>query len=466
MTLSPPLQPLSVRHDDTSVAADIAASPRSSDDAAHGGAAAGDSLGPVVDCDFCIVGADLAGLLIACDLASRGYEVALITIPGEETSGFDAAFAPGFSLPTPELVARVGRDDARALLKMSVAAAEKGMAYVRQAGLAAGPRGRLAVAAPHAAEALVMEHAAREDLLAHSALLLNAQDTQALLGTRAFCAAMGVVPANRVDVAALRALLFTAARESEVHILEGTAGLKADLANPRKCVDAGKVRVRSFGVVFSGGLAVAHVAPALVPSLVARPHVRGVFQVGEDEDAYQGLVEEYGSTGLRFYREGRLLHVCAETALLPRTEGWAAFALKRHARVLGAAVEGQAPQNVHSIMLAGARERMPVLYEGGKGVWYCATLGDDEPTHGVMAADLIVDAMIGQDDRIRLLQPFGLASATQRPLSRMETIVSYGYARLSRAFSGRKPETPTPPPALPAPSSGADGDGGGADPRA
>ncbi len=392
MTLSPPLQAPDTRQGEMSGTA--------------GATAPTSTLEQTLDCDVCIVGADLAGLLMACDLASRGYEVALCVMPEEEAPGFDSAFAPGFDLSTPELVARLGREDARALLELSVAAAKKGMAYVTQAGLAPRPRGRLAVACPHAAGALIAEHEAREALLGHSSLLLSAQDTQALLGSSAFSAALGVVPANRVDVAALRAVLLMAARESEVHILDGAGGFAADLTNPRKCLDIGKVRVRTFGVVFSGGLSLGRVAPSLVPALVARPHVQGVFQVEEDEDAYQGLVEEYGATGLRFYREDRSLHLCAETAFLARTEGWAGFALKRHARPLGSLVAGQSPQHVRAVMLARTREQMPVVYEGTKGVWYCATLGDEEPAHGVMAADMIVAAMTGQDDRIRLISAF------------------------------------------------------------
>lgn len=35
-----------------------------------------------LDCDVCVLGDDVAGLLIACDLASRGLEVALVPTLG------------------------------------------------------------------------------------------------------------------------------------------------------------------------------------------------------------------------------------------------------------------------------------------------------------------------------------------------------------------------------------------------
>lgn len=451
-TFSPPLQV-------QSLAAEGAASPAAPAQSEAGKSGAERATTPprqgferTLECDICVVGADLAGLLIACDLASRGYDVSLVRLPEEEPGGFDSALAPGFALPATELLAHVGREDAGELLALSAAAAEKGMAYATQAGLALGPRGRLAVARAHAAVTLRVEQKTREELAPHSTLLLNAQDTQALLGISTYAAALGVVPAQRINVAALRGVLMEAARASEVRILDGAPDMAVEPHGLRKHVYAGKLRVRSAIVVFSGGLPLCTIAPALRPSLIPMPHVRGHVVMPDEDDGYQGLVEEVGSTGLRFYRSGGALHLSAETAWQAWSERGAARILRRHARALSPAVAGLPVQNPRALMLARTREHMPLVQERESGVWYCATLGDEEPAHGVMAADLIVGAIAERDDRVRLLQPFGLAPAGQRPSSRIGAIVSYGYARLSRMFMPQAAEPSASPRALPAPA--------------
>lgn len=453
ITLSPSLQVQAQDPDGASTAAASAQSTAGKGGVERAGAPARQGFERTLECDICVVGADLAGLLIACDLASRGYDVSLVRLPEEEPGGFDSALAPGFALPATELLAHVGREDASELLGLSAGAAEKGMAYATQAGLALGPRGRLAVARAHAAAALRVEQKTREELAPHSTLLLNAQDTQALLGTSAYAAALGVVPAQRVDVAGLRAVLMEAARASEVRVLNGAPGMVVEPHGLRKHVYAGKLRVRSAIVVFSGGLSICGIAPALRPNLIPTPCVRGHFVLPENEDGYQGLAEEVGSTGLRFYRAGGALHISAETAWQAWSASGAARALCRDARALSPDVAGLAPQNPRALMLARTREQMPLVQEGEPGVWYCATLGDEEPAYGVMAADLIVGAIAERDDRVRLLQPFGLASAGQRPASRFGTIVSYGYARLSRMFMPKVAPASAPPRALPPPAS-------------
>ncbi len=453
ISLSPPLQNQPRDPDGApSAVASAQSAARGREASERAGTTARQGFERTLECDICVVGADMAGLLIACDLASRGYDVTLVRLPEEEPGGFDSALAPGFALPATELLAHVGREDAAELLSLSAAAAEKGMAYATQAGLSLGPRGRLAVARSQAAAALRVEQKTREELAPHSTLLLNAQDTQALLGASTYAAALGVVPAHRVDVAALRGVLMEAARASEVRILDGTPGMVVEPHGLRKHVYAGKLRVRSAIVVFSGGLPMCEIAPVLRPSLILTPHVRGHFVMPEHEDGYQGLVEEVGSTGLRFYRSGGALHISAETAWKAWSEKGAARALSRHARAIAPDMAGQTAQNPRALMLARTREQMPLVQEGESGVWYCVTMGDEEPAHGVMAADLIVGAIADRDDRVRLLQPFGLASSGQRPVSRISTIVSYGYARLSRMFMPQVAEAPASPRALPPPA--------------
>lgn len=439
--------------------------------------ASGASAGRILDCDICVVGDDLAGLLIACDLASHGYDVALVSPHAENrvsrsgatqngadvavaqpvwpgALGFEASMTPGFALSSRELVARLGREDARELFTLSLGAAERGLRYVMEAGLPAGPRGRLLAARAHAVAELAAEHEAREALQPHSVMMLDLDQTQALLGTQTFSAALGVAYAYRVNVAALRAILEEAALQSEVKLVDGSAGLSADLNGVRKYINVGPLRVRAYYVVFSGGAELFGVAPALVPGLVVTPWVSGQFRLPPQEGGgYHGLVDEFGSTGLRFYHDERTLNVAAETAFPAFSPSGAARVLRRHARAASPLVTDLSADGVRSFKRAHPRQQMPLVYEGEKGVWYCATQSEDEPAHGVLAADLIVGAIANRDDRIRLLQTFGIAASTQRPVGWVGTVASYGCARLARILPvGRDKIVATaPPPALAAP---------------
>lgn len=392
----------------------------------------GPALTPTRDCDVCIVGDDVAGLLMACELAARGQEVVLFPTPGAAPSlGLDGALAPGFGLSARGLVARLGHADAAEVFGLSVDAARRGLALAQEAGVPAGPKGRLAVARPHAAGLLAAEHAAIEGLMADTSVLLPAADVEDLLATSAFAAALGLVPAHRLDAAAFRGVLAAAAAEGEIAIMPRTAALAADVHGLRKYVTAPGLKVRAFQVVFSGGAGLVRVAPELAPSLVATPWVSGRFHVPGADVPYAGLVEEVGGTGLRWHWDQDRLALAAETAT--RVHGRAAVArvLRRHGAALAPGLATARAEARPGVMLAPTRRLMPLVQEGEKGVWYCATGDGEELAHALLGADLIVRAIAERDDRVRLLQPFGLEAQGTRPVSRWSSVIGYWGRRLA-----------------------------------
>src|SRR5262245_40322908 len=91
---------------------------------------------PVLDyaaeCDVCIVGAGLAGLTLARELARRGWDVVVLEAEtiGSGASGRNGGFAlQGCALDLASIEARVGLEHAKALHALSVA----GMDYIRSA---------------------------------------------------------------------------------------------------------------------------------------------------------------------------------------------------------------------------------------------------------------------------------------------------------------------------------------------
>src|SRR6202142_4084515 len=71
-----------------------------------------------LDVDICVVGAGLAGLTVALEVARLGASVAVLEgrFIGWSASGHQlGTVMPGYSLPIGDLIARVGFDDTREL---------------------------------------------------------------------------------------------------------------------------------------------------------------------------------------------------------------------------------------------------------------------------------------------------------------------------------------------------------------
>src|SRR5947208_14298672 len=83
-----------------------------------------------VDVEVCVVGAGLAGLTTAFELARRGWSVAVVEARriAWNASGRNTGFVlPGFAQSIGAIVRRVGLDHAKALWALS----EEGLEYVR-----------------------------------------------------------------------------------------------------------------------------------------------------------------------------------------------------------------------------------------------------------------------------------------------------------------------------------------------
>lgn len=367
----------------------------------------------IIDCDVCVVGGDVAGLVLAADLARRGRDVVLLAMAGPSVAvpawPLDSVIAPGFPLSTLELSSRVGRDDAQELLILSAQAAEAGLALAARSGIAIGPRGRLTVARAHAADDLYREHELRQELVPDTTVFVGAEDLAALLGTQAFAAGLGVVPAERVRTASLAAALEEDARGAGVRMVNVEGALAVDLKGVRKYLDTASQRVRAFQVAVCGADAFARLG-AGVARLPRASWVSGGFRLPGQEVPYAGLVDEFGLTGLSYHFEGDRLALAAQTAMPVMTRVGAARVLRRHAAEIYPVGTG---------LVEGARGRavpdpggMPLVHEGERGVWYALSPGAGSLGLDLLAARLVAGAVAERDDRIALLQPFAAGGLT------------------------------------------------------
>ena len=227
-----------------------------------------------LDVDVCVIGAGLAGLTAAREIARRGWAVIVLEARrvAAAASGRNTGFVlPGFGAEAEEIIARVGVDHAKSLWALSEAGAE----YVRHTIHETGMPG----AGLHEGGWL---HASKRDdgaeLEAHAGLL-----------AREFGAAVEYWPLERVREVLQSPLYFgglqhpraltihplnyafglaAAAEAAGARIFEQTPALEIDPAGVRKRIVTPQARLRAGHVVLAGDVGLGGLMPQLAQTLV------------------------------------------------------------------------------------------------------------------------------------------------------------------------------------------------------
>src|SRR5215212_7196341 len=210
-----------------------------------------------LDVDVCVVGAGLAGLTVAREVARRGWSVTVLeagTVAGG-ASGRNAGFvSPGFAERIDAIVARVGLPRAKELWALS----EAGVEYIRRtisetAMAGVEPRdGRLSVRRTDD-EAGLIEHVAmlRVDFGADVEAWPTDQVREVLRSGHYF-QAMHYPKAFHMHPLNYALGLAADAEKHGARIFEGTQAIGIDPAGVRKRVQTSQGLVRSRHVVLAG----------------------------------------------------------------------------------------------------------------------------------------------------------------------------------------------------------------------
>ncbi|MSP46807.1 MAG: FAD-binding oxidoreductase [Xanthobacteraceae bacterium] len=373
-----------------------------------------------LDVDVCVIGAGLAGLTVALEVARLGWSVVVLEAQGVawSASGRNTGVVlPGFAVSASALVERAGLDHAKALWARSEAGAE----YVRSAaremeGVALSEGGWL--------------HVSRTDNPAAMASLA------ALLAGK-FGAAVEPWPAGRVREAlrsphyfhalhhprgfSLHPLnyalgLAAAAEVAGARIFEDTPVAEIDPAGVRKRVVTRYSRVRAGHVVLAGNV---HL-PALVPQFSST--LTPVFSTvvvtaplgGELHDAirFPGAVSDTGPAGPhhRVVDGGRLMWSGRGTVWLGKPQRHADALMRQAGRVYpqlrGAKAEyawtGASGSTVHG---------MPQIGEISPGLWLVSGFGGHGLNTTAMAGEIVARAIVEGDTGWKLFSPFALVWA-------------------------------------------------------
>ncbi len=375
-----------------------------------------------LDVDVCIIGAGLAGLTTAREVARRGWSVAVIEANriGWAASGRNTGFVlPGFSEDIDDIVGRIGLDHAKQLWALS----EAGIAYVRDTIRSTAMPGVdpvdgwlkvSKVAGENETRALVE----RLRWIGADVEAWSVDRVRDVLPSERYFSAVAFPRAFHIDPLNYTLGLAAAAEAAGVRIFEETPAVTIDPAGVRKRVQTTSALVRAAHVVLCGNVHLGDLMPRLAATLipittyviVSEPipqlsdvmRYRGAVSDGERADNHYRILG-----GDRLQWSGRVTTWEAPPRLFAR--GLAA-SIRRIFPQLGKVEVAQA----WSGTLGRAIHRMPQIGEIQRGLWVASAFGGHGLNTTAMAGELIARGIVENDQTWRLFAPYELVWAGGR----------------------------------------------------
>jgi glycine/D-amino acid oxidase-like deaminating enzyme len=399
-----------------------------------------------IDVDVCVVGAGLAGLTTARELARRGWSVAVMEARqvAWNASGRNTGFVlPGFAESMDVIVRRVGLDHARALWALS----EAGLEYVRATidqtwmpGVTPEPGWLKVSKTDRADEDVALVTLIGQEFGGEIEGWPTDRVRQVLKSDHYFHAihyprAFHIHPLNY-------ALGLAAAAEvAGARIYEGTPVLSIDVEGVRKRVTTPSARLRANHVVLAGnvhlGAVVPRIAGTLLPIWTYVATTEPLGRLLPEVITYRGAVSDSdrADSHYRIVDGDRLMWAGAMTTW-ERPARSVASRLKSDMARIYPRLGGVEFEHVWTGVLGLALHRMPQIGELSPRVWLASGFGGHGLNTTAMAGNLIARAIAEGDDTWRLFMPFELVWAGGR-IGRAVAQANYWWFHASERRSSR-----------------------------
>jgi glycine/D-amino acid oxidase-like deaminating enzyme len=400
-----------------------------------------------LDVDVCVIGAGLAGLTTAREIARSGWSVAVVEAQriAWNASGQNCGFVlPGFAAPASRVAERVGLAHAKELWALSQAGLDYVRATIEEIGTAEiDPIGgwlnvsklddtkRIGATLQLLGEDLGVEVEGWTRARVREVLRTNCY-FDAIHFPRAF----HMIPLQYA--LALAAL----AEAAGAHIYEQTPAVAIDPGGVRKRVETPQGRLRAAHVVLAGNVHLGALMPRIARTLLPIwSYVAVTTPLGarlEHAITYDGAVSDGAGADIH-YRiiDGDRLLVCGRATV------WEADA-RAHADSLAADIAALYPQlggveigHQWSAVLGRTIHGMPQIGELSPGIWLASGFGGHGCNTTAMAGNLIARAIVDGDDAWRLFLPFELIWAGGAA-GRAAAQVSYWWTRKRDAAKARQ----------------------------
>jgi gamma-glutamylputrescine oxidase len=378
-----------------------------------------------LDVDVCVIGAGLAGLTAAREVARRGWSVVVLEAQSVawNASGRSAGVVrPGFAIGADALATRVGVSNAKALWALS----EAGVEYVRETaqdsameGVGVTEGGWLHVAKTDATTAMDREIELLTGHFGASVEPWPAAWVREVLRSPLYFDALHYPRAFSLHPLNYALGLAASAEAGGARIFEDTPVLEIDPAGVRKRVVTRDSRVRAGHVVLAGNVHLAGLMPELSATLI--PVYSGAIITAplsrdlREAISYAGAVSDNGlaDTCYRVVDGERLLWWGGSSIWRGKPEAYADILIRQIRRTYpqlgGAKAEhcwiGVVGETVHG---------MPQIGEVSPGLWLLSGFGGQGLNTTAIGGKIVARAILDNDHTWQLFSPFALVWAGGR----------------------------------------------------
>ena len=395
-----------------------------------------------LDVEVCVVGGGIAGLSVALEAAKLGATVAVLESRqlAWNASGYNlGTVTPGFGGEVDDLIARVGREDARELWALTQAGAEHIRATAASIPGVDLTDGVLEVSYTDNGDQLVHRLQLIGDEFGADVEGWQVERVRDALKTRRYFHAMHYPRAFHLHALNYARGLATLAEQAGVRIFEETPVVSIDPSGVRKRIITPAARMRAYSVVLAGNVHLGTLFPRLSRTLLPVWRYAAVTEpLGErlkDAIIYRGAISE--SSGIDHYRivDGdRLLWAGPVTTWNGRPRRFAR-GIERHIRAVFPQLGPVKVADVWSGATGETVHGMPQVGELRKGFWVASGFGRHGLSTSAMAAQLIAGGIVNNDDRWRLFSPFELVWSGGLA-GRVAGQAVYSWSRASAAAAG------------------------------
>jgi glycine/D-amino acid oxidase-like deaminating enzyme len=377
-----------------------------------------------IDVDVCVVGAGLAGLTTARELARRGWSVAVLEARriAWNASGRNTGFVlPGFAQSMDVVVRRVGLVHARHLWALS----ESGLDYVRNT--------IRETAMPGVDPSPGWLHVSKTDGADHALALVTligqelggaiegwpAERVRQMLRSPQYFHAIHYPMAFHIHPLNYALGLADAAEAAGARIFEGTPVLSIDAEGVRKRVTTPAASLRASHIVLAGNVHLGKVMPRIARTLLpVWTYVVTTAPLGSrlgDAIIYRGAVSDtdLADNHYRVIEGDRLMWSGGMTTWEHNPQRFV-DRLKNDIRRVYPQLGEVDFEHVWTGVLGNTIHRMPQIGEVSPRVWLASGFGGHGLNTTAMAGNVVARAIAEGDDTWRLFLPFELVWAGGR----------------------------------------------------